>query len=153
MKQLIKSQKKIIFEKITGDEGQIKVLYSLIKSRKHNISNQILPSLTKHSEFVKSHPYRAWYLLRLNKDYLGTVYLLKNNSIGFTSNKQNEWILTQSLNFILEKYEPLKEIKALRPPYFFMNIPITNKKLIEHMNKSGAIQIQLTYNLEKFQQS
>ena len=141
-------QKKVIFEKITGDNNQIKLLYTLLKSRKHNISHQYIPSLSKHSVFVKSHPYRAWYLLKCNEKYIGTAYLLRNNSIGFSSIKEESWVLRQTLKFIQCTFKPLKEIKSIRPPYFYINIPISNAKLIRHMNKSPAKKIQISYALK-----
>jgi hypothetical protein len=147
MNKLKVIQKVISFEKVTGNSKQIICLYDLLKARKYNISHQITPTLKQHSHFVKNNPYRAWYLLKTENAYVGAVYLLKNNSIGFSCLENKYWIIEQTIKFIQNKHKPLKEIKSLRPPYFYLNIPITNKKLIKYFDSSNARKIQMTFAL------
>lgn len=140
--------KKITLEKIIGNESQIKVLFQLLKDRKHNISNISLPTFNSHIKFVKNHPYRVWYLIKSNGVYLGSVYVMKNNCIGIS-------LIYEISNFpevvklILKKYKPLKEIKSVRPSNFFVNIAPNNKKIESQLNRLGAIKIQISYSLPK----
>jgi hypothetical protein len=147
MNKLKSLKKDISYEKVTGSHKQIIYLYDLLKARKHNISHRIIPSIKQHADFVKNHPYRVWYLLNDGDNYVGTVYLLKNNSIGFSCLENKYWALELTLQFIQNRYKPLKEIKSIRPSYFHINIPITNKKLIKYFEVSNAKRIQITYAL------
>lgn len=140
-------KKDIAFEKVTGNHKQIKCLYDLLKARKHNISHHVNPSLKQHSDFVSNHPYRAWYLIKEDNTYIGSVYLLKNNSIGFSCIENKYSAVKKAIKFIHSKHKPLKEIKSLRPSYFYINIPITNMKLIKCLDASNARRIQMTYAL------
>ena len=140
------SLKKITLEKIIGHENQIKVLFQLLKNREHNISNTSLPTINSHIKFVKNHPYRAWYLIKLNGIYIGSVYVMESNCIGISliydvSN------FSQIVEIISKKHKPLKEIKSVRPSNFYINIAPNNKKIESQLNKLGAKKIQLTYSL------
>jgi len=138
--------KKIILEKIIGDESQIKILYQLLKNREHNISNVSLTDFNSHIKFVKKHPYRAWYLIKLNGKYIGSTYIMESNCIGIS-------LISDVLNFpkivelVSRKHKPLKEIKSVRPPGFYINIAPNNKKIEMQLKKLGAKKIQLTYSL------
>jgi len=140
------SSKKITLEKVIGDESQIKVLFQLLKNRKHNISNTSLPTINSHIKFVKNHPYRAWYLIKSNENYIGTTYVMENNCIGIS-------LILDVSNFpkiielISKKHKPLKEIKSVRPSNFCINIVPNNKRIESQLNKLGAKKIQSTYSL------
>ena len=140
------SSKKITLEKVIGDESQIKVLFQLLKNRKHNISNTSLPTINSHIKFVKNHPYRAWYLIKSNGNYIGTTYVMENNCIGIS-------LILDVSNFpkiielISKKHKPLKEIKSVRPSNFYINIVPNNKRIESQLNKLGAKKIQSTYSL------
>jgi hypothetical protein len=140
------NSKKINLEKITGNENQINVLFQLLKNRKHNISNIILPTFDSHIKFVKNHPYRAWYLIKLNHIYIGSTYIMRNNCIGI-SLIDDASSFPQVVELILKKIKPLKEIKSVRPPNFYINIATTNKKLESQVVKMGALKIQSSYSL------
>ena len=68
----------------------IEVLYSLLNKRSHKISHTKQPSFSEHKNFVLNHPYIAWYLIQMNGDWIGTVYLLDNNTISFFLEKKNK---------------------------------------------------------------
>ena len=142
------NSKKITLEKIIGDESQIKVLYQLLKNRKYNISNTSLPTINSHCKFVKNHPYRAWYLIKSNENYIGSTYVMESNCIGIS-------LATDFSNFpkivelILKKHKPLKEIKSVRPSNFYINIAPNNKIISSVLRKMGATPIQITYSLKK----
>jgi hypothetical protein len=137
----------ITFEKITGAKEQIVVLYDLLDKRKHNISHRAIPSFSDHADFVNNHPYRVWYLIKSGDIYVGSFYISKYNSVGISiiSNQRKTSLIT--LNFIFNKYKPLKEIKSLRPPYFYINVPVTNKYLEKCLASLGATKVQTSYSL------
>ena len=135
----------ITLEKVIGDENQINVLFQLLKKRKHNISNTSLPTLNSHIEFVKNHPYRAWYLIKLDDIYVGSTYVMKNNCIGI-SLIDDVSIFPQVIKLISKKHKPLKEIKSVRPSNFFINIAPNNIDIESQLINLGAIKIQLSYS-------
>ena len=136
----------IKLEKIIGNESQIKVLFQLLKNRRHNISNTSLPTLDCHIKFVRSHPYRAWYLVKLNGIYIGSAYVMENNCIGISIIDDYSNI-PQILELIVKKHRPLRQIKSVRPPNFYINIAPNDKAMESQLIEMGAIKIQSTYSL------
>ena len=135
----------ITLEKVIGDENQINVLFQLLKKRKHNISNTSLPTINSHIEFVKNHPYRAWYLIKSDDIYVGSTYVMKNNCIGI-SLIDDVSIFPQVIKLISKKHKPLKEIKSVRPSNFYINIAPNNIDIESQLINLGAIKIQLSYS-------
>jgi hypothetical protein len=142
----LQKNKILILEKITGTSEQKKILYNLLKMRKHNISNRLTPSVKDHNLFVNNHPYRAWYLIKLNTIYIGSVYVMKSNCIGISLIKYLS-SFPHVLSLILEKHQPLREIKSIRPPHFYINIAPNNKFIESQLINLKAKKIQLTYSL------
>jgi len=139
-------ESKLTFEKVIRTNAQIEALYELLKRRNYNISNINCPALNEHIEFVRNHPYRAWYLVKINFDYIGTAYLLKNNCIGI--NLVSDFDAFPSVvQLILEKHKPLKEIKSVRPSFFYINIAPDNKAVEYQLAKLNAQKIQSTFIL------
>ena len=133
-------------EKIIGNKNQIEVLYQLLIKREHNISNISLPTINEHIKFVKNHPYRAWYLIKINKLYVGSAYLMKTNCIGISLLSDTS-IFPEVIHLIFKKHSPLKEIKSVRPSYFFINIAPNNRKIKSQLVKIRSKKIQSTYSL------
>ncbi|QDC47516.1 hypothetical protein FIT76_04240 [Candidatus Methylopumilus universalis] len=134
-------------EKILGNDAQIKVLYSLLKKRKFNISNTKNPEFADHKKFVISHPYRIWYLVKVNGKYIGSVYILKNNAIGVSIENHEKKFLFWLLDLLRKKHKPLKEIKSVRPPYFYVNCPPKNLPFILALEHSGFKEVQRAYSI------
>jgi hypothetical protein len=145
----IRNKVEFHLEKVIGTDLQIAILYDLLKSRKNNISNIVVPTLKSHFKFVRNHPYRAWYLIKFNNVYIGSIYLMFTNCIGINFIDKHS-LLPQVLNLILRKHKPLYEIKSIRPPNFFVNISPSNNKIKHQLTKIGAPKIQSTYLLEPF---
>ena len=138
--------KKITLEKVIGNKNQINTLFQLLKRRGHNISNIAVPTFNSHVKFVKNHPYRAWYLIKSNDIYIGSAYVMDSNCIGISLilDLSNFY---QVVELILKKHKPLKEIKSVRPPNFYINIAPNNKTVELQLIKIGAKKIQSTYSL------
>jgi len=144
-------QKLIVkLEKISGSQIQIDILYEFLKIRKYNISNLSIPTYSEHIKFVLKHPYRAWYLIKFDKRYVGTIYILDNNCIGL-SLFDNHKIFPSVIELIHKKHKPLKEIKSVRPPYFHINVSPDNKIIESQLIEIGAIKVQSTYKFNSIQ--
>jgi hypothetical protein len=136
----------VTLEEVTGTDEQIRMLYDILIKRTHNISNTVYPSLDEHIEFVKNHPYRIWYLVKANAQCIGSAYLMENNCVGINL-IMNVDLFPSVVNKILEKHKPLREIKSVRPSYFYINIAPDNKEVETQLVKLNAQKIQSTFIL------
>jgi RimJ/RimL family protein N-acetyltransferase len=61
-----------------------KILYKLLGERDGgvNISHRMMPSYRAHMKFIRSKPYRAWYLVIVGNVAIGACYLSKQDEIG-----------------------------------------------------------------------
>ncbi len=134
--------------RIKKNDVHIKALYELLKNRKFNISNQNLPTYSEHKLFVLNNPYRAWYLIEMNKLFVGTIYILKDNCIGIYVEEQNKYVIEKTIEWVLRNKKPLPAIKSVRGSDFYINIAPNNKIISSVLRKMGAAPIQLTYSLK-----
>jgi len=65
-------------------ESDYRFLYNLLKERdsRANISHKKMPTYTEHLRFIKSKPYRKWYVVKYGGLKIGSVYLTSQNEIG-----------------------------------------------------------------------
>ena len=98
--------------------------------------------MKQHTKFVCSNPYSKWYIIKLNKTKIGSVYLSHINEIGISIKKKfdNQDILQYTLIKLFEK-NPHKR--------FLANINPKNTELIKFFKKNGFKLIQYTFELEK----
>ncbi len=136
----------VTLEKVIGTNDQIRALYEMLIKRDYNISNRISPSIKEHIKFVQNHPYRIWYLVKANSAYIGSAYLMENNCVGINLIMNFDWF-QNIVKMILRKHKPLKEIKSVRPPYFYINIAPDNEEIKAQLIKIHAQQIQSTFIL------
>ena len=136
----------ITLEKVTGTDDQIRALYDILIKRTYNISNTTSTSIEEHIKFAQNHPYRIWYLVKANSDYIGSAYLMENNCVGINLITNFE-LFPIIVNKILKKHKPLEEIKSVRPPYFYINIAPENKQIEAQLIKLDAQKIQSTFVL------
>lgn len=145
---MIKEIDLIKFVRVRNSVSHVKALYSLLINRRFNISNQKIPSFSEHRLFVINNPYRAWYLIEVNKSFVGSLYLLKDNCVGIYVEGENQYITKKTIDWVLENKKPLPEIKSLRAPYFHINVSPKNKILRSILHKIKAEPIQVTYSLK-----
>ena len=138
---------RLAFIKIKKTEEHASILYELLNMRlhSHNISNSDLPTYKEHESFVFSNPYRAWYLIQYEKNYVGSLYLLKSNSIGIFLLPQHHNFFDYAIKFLISSYKPLPLIKSVRAPFFSINISPENAELIEVIENFGGKLVQQTY--------
>ncbi len=139
-------------------------LYEILKERSEephiNISHRELPPLHVHQEFVRSHPYRAWYLIEADVDrelqsaivfgpttteatmdraWVGAIYLTPKREVGIHLLRQ----------FRGKGYADaaMKELRTLWPGPLLANINPANHRSIAFFSRYGARHIQNTYEL------
>ena len=140
-----KISKKINFELVDINNNHIKILYDLLVSRKFKISNIKLPSYKEHKSFVIKNPYRKWYLLSLNYNYIGSAYITYENTLGIDiPDIKNYEYISEILQVIYQNIKPLKEKKSVRSGQFSINVSPANLKFISILEKMGFKTTQIT---------
>lgn len=121
-------------------KSDYKFLYELLKNRnpKTNISHKVLPTYKEHKKFVNSKPYKVWYVIRMGRAKVGSIYLSKQNEIGiFLLGKfQGKNIGQHALDLLFQK-NPEKRYLA--------NVNPQNSKSISFFKKNKFKLIQYTY--------
>lgn len=136
------AQLSIILKSVTTSDSEF--LFHLLQKRdsKVNISHKKMPTYNQHIKFLKSKPYSKWYIIILEKQKIGSIYLSKQNEIGIFLMKS--WnvddIRLESL-IILMKKNPRKRYLA--------NVNPNNKKLISFWKKNNFSLVSYSYELDK----
>ncbi len=125
----------------------IKILYDMFIKRKKEfrISSGKKINYTEHQKFVKNHPYRFWFLIKIKDNYKASLYLkfdntLSLNMVSFDSKLYKEIIL-KAKDAIL----PLPEIPSVRPGRLIINISSQNLICDKLLKEIGLKNIQKTY--------
>ena len=116
------------------------ILYGLLAERDLDlsISHKALPEYVDHLTFVASRPYKAWYLLRADGEFVGSVYLTKADEIGVFVFRR-----FQGRGYGKKAVEGIKEMHP-RPSYL-ANINPRNQRSINMFRSLGFGHIQNTY--------
>ena len=126
------------------DGKDVQFLYNLLEERKPvtYISHKKMPTYEEHVNFVKSSPYSKWYIIEVDGERAGSIYLTKQNEIGIFLNEglQEKGIGSNALNVLIGKNPDLRYLANINPE---------NKKSIEFFKKLGFTLIQYTYELNK----
>ena len=126
------------------DEKDIQFLYNLLEERKRvtRFSHKKMPTYEEHVNFVKSSPYSKWYIIEVDGERAGSIYLTKQNEIGIFLNEglKEKGIGSNALNILIAKNPGLRYLANINPE---------NKKSIEFFKKLGFTLIQYTYVLNK----
>ena len=126
------------------DEKDVQFLYNLLEERKPvtYISHKKMPTYEEHVNFVKSSPYSKWYIIEVDGERSGSIYLTKQNEIGIFLNEglQEKGIGSNALNVLIGKNPGLRYLANINPE---------NKKSIKFFKKLGFTLIQYTYELNK----
>jgi RimJ/RimL family protein N-acetyltransferase len=133
--------KDIKFKKVKISDAEF--LYKLLSERipKENISHKKMPSFLQHKKFIKSKPYSYWYIIFLEKNKIGTIYLTNINEIGIHIKKEFQSVKIEKII--------LKKLFSKHPrTRYLVNINPENKKSIQFFKKNGFKLLQLTYELE-----
>jgi len=131
---------------VIGNAEEVGALYQLLRERNFSISHDGLPSFEEHEKFVRNNPYRVWYIVNLGSIPIGTIYLLKDNSIGLFLKKKYLGFTGTVLNLIINKHKPLKPIKSVRGRGFHVNANSNDIDFISALKESGMKHTQSTYS-------
>ena len=105
----------ILLENILPTPDQVTDLYDQLRNRIHTISHNKLPSFNEHKQFVINNPYRAWFMIQVEKKSIGNVYVQFDNSIGLNINKKiNESQIEEILMKLTDQLLPLKAVPSVR---------------------------------------
>jgi len=132
-----------------------RLLYKLLEERKpwQNISHKKMPTFSEHIGFIRSKPYKAWYLIQreMSYEFIGSVYITTQNEIVlFLFDKhQYKGYGKKILNDIMEIYCDIKEFRANIAPLNSHSLAFFSNNGFEH-NRTMFIDneqhiIQYTY--------
>lgn len=87
----------------------IDTLYKLLAERTpaQSISHKGMPSHGEHKRFVKSRPYKAWYLIFDDEDVVGSTYITHANELGIFifRHQQGKGYAQQAVLELMSRYE------------------------------------------------
>jgi RimJ/RimL family protein N-acetyltransferase len=125
-------------------KADCRFLFEILKERdpKANISHRKMPTYEEHVKFVMSKPYSKWYVIKSEKDNIGSVYLTINNEVGIFIKKdfQKKGIGKKALKAAMD----------LNPrSRYLANVSPRNLGSIRFFKDNGFILVQYTYELIK----
>ena len=125
-------------------ESDYRFLYDLLLQRNSNvnISHKIMPTYEEHIKFVRSQPYSKWYIIEIDGERVGSIYLTNQNEVGIfvAERSQAKGIGSNALNVLIDQNPGLRYLANINPE---------NKKSIDFFEKSGFVLIQHTYEFLK----
>lgn len=94
-----------------------RILYRLLAERpaRVNISHRKMPGWRKHLAFIRSRPYKAWYLIRVSGGAcVGSIYLSKNDEIGafIFKEHQKKGYGRIALDLLMKRHRAVKRFLA-----------------------------------------
>lgn len=121
-----------------------RILYRLLAERPPsvNISHRKMPSWRQHKAFVKSRPYKAWYIIRnASRTIVGGVYLSRQNEIGIFIFKEfrQKGYGGKAVDLLINRHRRVKR--------FLANISPRNDRSIRFFKRFKFRHIQNTYEL------
>ena len=138
----------IFLERVDGEASQIDVLYDLLKNRIYNISHEAMPTLEQHTDFVLSEPYRAWFLVFIDDQPIGSVYLQDDNSIGMNLAEQSLPLVDACLRFVFDNFQPMQGKLSRVRKDFHINVPNENNELKSILSELDLAPVQVTYVIQ-----
>jgi len=138
--------------KVTPTSDQEMILYKLLAERKFNISHNKMPSIDEHKEFVRNHPYRAWWLIHdsiNSSNVLGSVYVSFDNSLGLNIDLDK---ISFTASFFSQKLKQLIIPVNSEPSKiygdFYHNVSPNNQDLINWLIEAGYYKSQISFSSE-----
>ncbi|MBO6675199.1 MAG: hypothetical protein JJ908_00320 [Rhizobiales bacterium] len=129
--------------------GATRILYDLlqVRSSEARISSHHVPTFEEHEQFVRGHPYRAWFLVRAGENWAGSLYLGKDNAVGLHLEKFDADLCRFLLSRVVETIPPLPPIPSVRSKHFIVNITPSNTDFADVLTSVGASVVQTTFRL------
>lgn len=134
---------------VSDDPLVLRVLYELLAERppEATVTHQVMPSPEEHAAFVRTHPFRFWYVLDVGGDYVGALEATDRNELGVSVliRHQRKGYGRLALELFLKTHWPLPAIKAYRNGAWLANIAAYNHHSKFFFKKIGFRLIQETY--------
>ena len=127
------------------NQEHVDLLYNLLINRSFGISHREKISFSAHKTFVKNNPYRKWYLIFKDKEFIGSYYCTYQNTVGINLKDEDSNLYKQIITKITSTLKPLKEIPSIRNKRLTINVPINNKFLRKALIDKGMTEIQTTF--------
>lgn len=109
----------------------IAVLYALLRERpvEAQISHKIMPTYQEHTTFVRSVPYRMWWLIRVDGEFVGDLHATENNEVGiFLFRKaRGKGYGAKAVKLFMARHKPLAAIPAKRVRAWLAHIAPENE--------------------------
>ena len=127
----------------------IAVLYALLLDRPEDarISHLIIPTYLEHIAFVKSIPYRMWWLVRVDGEFVGDLHATHLNEIGvFLFRKhRGKGYVAQAVKLFMARHKPLPAIPAKRVRRWGAHIAPQNDAGTSFFRKLGFRKVEETW--------
>tara|TARA_Y100000589_G_C27165703_1_gene634667 strand:+ start:1049 stop:1474 length:426 start_codon:yes stop_codon:yes gene_type:complete len=132
-----------------SSEDDINFLYYLLNKRLHLISHDSNTKFEEHKNFVKNNPYRHWFIISDKETKIGSAYICNDNVVGINLIEDQQEIYKIIIDFILDNYEPLPEIKSVRNKNFLVNTNPKNEELKSALFNLKMPLIQYSFVIKK----
>ena len=137
----------VLFEEVNGSKEHRNLLYKHLSGRKYNISHKTLPSFGAHRNFVLNHPYRKWFLIRIEGIDRGNLYVQDDNTVGLNGLDQMDLEeLDAVIRLLDDVISPLPAIPSKRSKGFTINVSPDDAELQKNLNLLGWKLIQLGFS-------
>lgn len=114
-------------------------LYQLLSERtpEQSISHKSMPTFEQHLKFVRSRPYKHWYMIYDGEDVVGATYLTKQMEIGIAVFKscRRQGHARAAIHMLMGKH----------PGPYLANINPKNEASIALFDSLGFNLLQVTY--------
>jgi RimJ/RimL family protein N-acetyltransferase len=137
----------------------VSLLFALLAERPPaaNISHQHMPSFEEHLRFVRSRPYRRWFVVEIGidgrgQDGVGAVYATEKNEIGVAilDAHRRHGYARAAIVELMGQLDPLPAERSVRRGEFIARVAPGNKTSQAFFEQAlGAKLIELTYELRK----
>ena len=116
-----------------------KLLYQLMQERSPevNISHKQLPSWEAHLKFIESRPYKAWFLVDVDTEIVGAIYLTDQREVGLFIFKAHRHQGYGS--------QAIAELKRKHPGPLLANVSVHNKDGLTFWQEQGFKPLQSTF--------
>ena len=126
-------------------------MYALLEERpfETRISHQAMPTYPEHVAFVSSKPYRMWWLIKVDGEFIGDLHVTHLNEIGvFLFHKfRGKGYGAKAVKLFMARHKPLAAIPAKRVRRWLAHIAPENDAGASFFRKIGFSKIQETWQL------
>ena len=125
------------------------VLYALLQQRplESRISHQTMPTYQEHLKFLQVCPYRMWFLIRVDGEFVGDIHATENNEIGVFLFQQYRGLRygKQALQLFISRHRPLPAVPAVRVQAWLAHIAPENDLAKHFFEDAGFHKVEETY--------